>query len=92
MIVQSLIALRACMGSITIRQLDDELKERLRRRAALHGRSMEDEVRELLRTSLSNEDAEPENLAERIRSRFEPLGGVELDLPERESVPEPPAF
>lgn len=80
------------MGSITIRRLDDEIKERLRRRAASHGRSMEDEVREILRISLAKEDGEPGNLAERIRSRFEPLGGVELELPEREPAREPPRF
>ena len=78
------------MGSITIRRLDDDLKERLRRRAARHGRSMEDEVRELLRTTLAMEAAEPDNLAERIRARFAPLGGVDLKLPEREPVREPP--
>src|ERR1043166_7596720 len=37
------------MASITIRQLDDDLKKRLRLRAASHGRSMEDEVRTILR-------------------------------------------
>ena len=80
------------MASITIRRLDDDLKERLRQRAARHGRSMEDEVRELLRTSLAMETAEPVNLAERIRARFAPLGGVDLDLPAREPVREPPRF
>ncbi len=78
------------MASITIRRLDDDLKERLLQRAARHGRSMEDEVRELLRTSLAKETAEPVNLAERIRARFAPLGGVDLDLPAREPVREPP--
>jgi plasmid stability protein len=80
------------MGSITIRRLDDELKERLRRRAASHGRSMEDEVREMLRISLSREEGEAAILAERIQSRFGPLGGVELDLPKREPASEPPKF
>jgi len=80
------------MASITIRRLDDDLKERLRRRAARHGRSMEDEVRELLRTTLSREASEPDNLAERIQARFRALGGVDLELPGRESVREPPAF
>lgn len=87
-----MIAQEIAMGSITIRRLDDELKERLRRRAASHGRSMEDEVREILRTSLARKEGDPENLAECIRSRFEPLGGVDLDQPERESVREAPAF
>ncbi|QOC22772.1 ribbon-helix-helix protein, CopG family [Wenzhouxiangella sp. AB-CW3] len=80
------------MGSITIRRLDDDLKERLRQRAARHGRSMEDEVREVLRTTLAMEAGEPDNLAKRIQARFAPLGGVELDLPERESTREPPEF
>lgn len=80
------------MASITIRRLDDDLKERLRRRAARHGRSMEDEMRELLRTTLAMEPDEPDNLAERIRARFKPLGGVDLNLPEREPVREPPRF
>ncbi|MEE4639393.1 MAG: Arc family DNA-binding protein [Wenzhouxiangella sp.] len=80
------------MGSITIRKLDDELKEQLRRRAARHGRSMEDEVRELLRTTLAMDSAEPDNLAERIRTRFAPFGGVNLTIPEREPTREPPAL
>lgn len=80
------------MGSITIRKIDNELKERLRRRAARHGRSMEDEVRELLRTSLAMDSGEPDNLAERIRARFAPFGGVDLTLPEREPAREPPAL
>jgi len=80
------------MASITIRRLDDDLKERLRQRAARHGRSMEDEVRELLRITLAADASEPDNLADRIRKRFQPLGGVELELPERQLVREPPAF
>ena len=80
------------MGSITIRRLDDDLKERLRQRAARHGRSMEDEVREVLRLSLATDASEPDNLAERIQARFASLGGVELDLPERDPTREPPGF
>ena len=49
------------MGSITIRQLDDELKAALRVRAAAHGRSMEDEVRTILRVAAAAE--EPSALA-----------------------------
>jgi len=80
------------MASITIRRLDDDLKERLRRRAARHGRSMEDEVRELLRLALVHERSDTGNLAARIRARFQPLGGVDLELPEREPAREPPGF
>ena len=79
------------MASITIRGLDDQLKVRLRVRAAQHGRSMEEEARELLRSALSEQPVPPRDLAERIRSRFAPLGGVELSLPPRD-VTRPPAF
>ncbi|MEA2988651.1 MAG: phosphopantothenoylcysteine decarboxylase / phosphopantothenate---cysteine ligase, partial [Alphaproteobacteria bacterium] len=44
------------MASITIRQLDEELKQRLRLRAAAHGRSMEDEVRTILRGAAGGND------------------------------------
>jgi phosphopantothenoylcysteine decarboxylase / phosphopantothenate---cysteine ligase len=44
------------MASITIRQLDDKLKQRLRLRAARHGRSMEDEARTILREAATLED------------------------------------
>lgn len=77
------------MASITIRNLEDDLKRRLRIRAAEHGRSMEEEVREILRHVVT-ESAAPRNLAASIRSRVAPLGGVELDLPAREAMREPP--
>jgi plasmid stability protein len=80
------------MASITIRKLDDALKGRLRVRAARHGRSMEDEVRNILRTALAEIPSQPANLAEAIRRRFEPLGGVELKIPPRGKLREPPRF
>ena len=79
------------MASITIRNLDDEVKTRLRIRAASNGRSMEEEARTILRSAV-DERAEPRNLARAIRARFEPFGGVELELPAREPVREPPTF
>jgi antitoxin FitA len=79
------------MASITIRNLDDNLKHRLRIRAAEHGRSMEEEAREILRQAIGK-PAPPENLGEVIRRRFAALGGVELDLPPREPMPGPPRF
>ncbi|MEM9961810.1 MAG: plasmid stabilization protein [Pseudomonadota bacterium] len=79
------------MASITIRNLEDELKRRLRVRAAEHGRSMEEEVREILREAVAGA-APPRNLASAIRARVAPLGGVELVLPEREPMREPPNF
>ena len=79
------------MASVTIRNLDDGLKRRLRIRAAEHGRSMEEEVREILRQAIGK-PAAPENLGEVIHRRFAGLGGVDLDLPSREPMPEPPRF
>ena len=70
------------MASITIRQLEASTKTRLRMRAASHGRSMEQEAREILKVVLTTEKTGPSNLADSIRRRFQALGGVELpDLP-----------
>lgn len=78
------------MASITIRNLDDDLKQRLRIRAAKKGVSMEQEARNILQSSLVSDRPIAMNLAEAIRSRFTPLGGVELKIPPREPMPEPP--
>jgi len=80
------------MASITIRNLEEPLKARLRIRAAVHGRSMEDEARDILRNELNREPVQPANLASAIRARFEPLGGIELPEVPREKMREPPAF
>lgn len=78
------------MPSITIRKLDERTKARLRLRAARHNRSMEDEARTILRAALAAEPSRPRNLAEAIRLRFKALGGVNLPLPPREPIREPP--
>lgn len=78
------------MASMTIRNLDEPLKARLRIRAAQHGRSMEDEARDILRTALSMEAESGQSLVDAIRGRIEPLGGVELELPLREAIRPPP--
>jgi antitoxin FitA len=79
------------MATITIRNLDESVKRKLQVRAALNGRSMEAEARELLsemaqkppKISEINE-VEPEyGLGTAIHKRFAALGGVELVLPER---------
>lgn len=80
------------MGSITIRNLDEGLKARLRVQAAIHGRSMEDEARDILRTALSVEPAEPRHLASAIHALFQPLGGLELPELPRDPIRPPPAF
>ena len=77
--------------SITIRNLPAGLKDRLRVRAAEHGHSMEAEVRGILQTVLSSPPPSPErNLYERVRARFAPIGGVDLELPPREPARDPP--
>ncbi len=80
------------MATMTIRNLDAALKERLRVRAAQHGHSMEAEVRDILQDTLNEPERPAINLYQRIRSRFAPLGGIDLDLPPREPAREPPRF
>lgn len=81
------------MSSITIRKLDDRLKQKLRVRAAENGRSMEEEVRVILRVELNREPAAPaKNLGTAIHELFKPFGGVQLDIPSREQMREPPHF
>ena len=79
------------MASLTIRNLDDALKRRLRLRAAGHGRSMEEEVRDILRLTVGASPA-PVDLGRSIRARFAALGGVELDLDARGPMRPPPTF
>ena len=79
------------MASITIRNLDDDVKARLRVRAAENHRSMEEEARLILRDAVGRKPS-TENLAEAIRARIAPLGGVDLELPPREPGREPPTF
>jgi plasmid stability protein len=77
---------------LTIRNVDAALKERLRVRAARNGRSMEAELRHLLAQILAADGSREANLAEAIRRRFAPLGGVELEPHPMVSVGEPPSF
>lgn len=74
------------MAAITVRNLDDKVKHRLRVRAARHGRSMEAEARAILVEAVGADEDEP-NLLERLHERFAELGGVELDIPPRSSRP-----
>lgn len=79
------------MASMTIRNIDDGLKRRLRIRAASHGRSMEDEARDILRSALATNET-PRNLVQSIRARLAPSGGVELDIPVRKAIRDAPDF
>jgi len=70
------------MAAVSVRDLDDDVKERLRTRAAGNGRSMEAEIRAILVAAV-NEPTESEGLLTVILDRFGALDGVELDLPPR---------
>jgi antitoxin FitA len=79
------------MASLTIRNLDNNLKAQLRLRAARHGRSMEAEVRTILAQTL-NTSANEQNLAAAIHRRFESLDLESLPIPPRQAVRNPPEF
>ena len=77
------------MASITIRNLDDHIKQRLRVRAAENGRSMEEEVRDILRRA-TEKSTPPRDLAAAISARAASADRIDLDLPSREAMREPP--
>lgn len=74
------------MAAVSIRDLDDGVRERLRVRAAKNGRSMEAEMRAILTAAATDQPAGP-SLLHALRDRFAELGGVELDLPPRSTPP-----
>ena len=80
------------MASITVRNLDDDLKRRLRIRAAINDRSMEQEAREILKAALAAEAGPTKNLGTAIHELFAPYGGVELDIPPRDPKRDLPTF
>jgi len=85
-------AIIADMAALTIRQMDQKTKTRLRVRAAHHGRSMEEEAREILRSALTTSSPTKGNLAEAIRRRFASFGGIKISLPQRDAVRKAPGF
>jgi antitoxin FitA len=74
------------VSAVSIRNLDDRVKERLRVRAARHGRSMEAEMRAILTDAVS-EPGEGGGLFQALHDRFAALGGVDLDIPKRGTRP-----
>ena len=80
------------LAILTIRNLDDAVRDRLRQRAAEHGHSMEEEVRQILRqvVKLADTTATSERLGSRIHNDFARLGGAELELPSRSDTPAAP--
>ena len=80
------------MAQIVVRQLEDQVKARLQRRAYRHGRSMEAEVRDILRAAAKNDGRPAGGLGSRIADRFRGHG-LESDLPEiRGQSPNPAEF
>jgi antitoxin FitA len=77
------------MASLTIRNLDESLKAKLRLQSAQHGCSMEAEVRNILRQVLLPSSA-PADFASRVNQRFAGLDADTLSIPERQTVRTPP--
>lgn len=73
------------MASLTIRNFDDDLKQRLRLQAARHGASMEQEVRDILRRAVEAPTGGAE-FAEKIRQRFAGLDAEALPIPARRAA------
>jgi plasmid stability protein len=80
------------LASITVPNLNEGLERLLRNRAAENGRSMEQEARDILRAALDEDAAPVRNLGTAIHELFRPLGGVDLEIPPREPMREPPQF
>ncbi|MCF8710435.1 FitA-like ribbon-helix-helix domain-containing protein [Rhizorhapis sp. SPR117] len=77
------------MASMTIRNIDEAIKSRLRVRAAQHGRSMEDEARDILRAALSTNPGRATHLVDRIRARVARVGGIDLPDVTRDPMRDP---
>lgn len=79
------------MASLTIRNIEESLKAKLRMRAARHGRSMEEEARQLLRQGLMTPQPST-GLGSRVSQRFQESGGIDLLDPKRSRPRRPPTF
>ena len=69
------------MAQLLVRNLDDDIKSKLQQRARRHGRSTEEEVREILRNAVWNDTQKTEPLGRRLRALFGEIG-LEEDIPE----------
>lgn len=80
------------MAQFVVRKLEDDVKARLKRRAQRHGRSVEEEVRRILRDAVKAEYRPARKLGSRIAARFRKIG-LMADLPElRGQAPRLPDF
>jgi plasmid stability protein len=80
------------LSSLTVRNLDESVKNSLRVRAARHGWSMEQEVRQILQKIVAPEQAAQVSFAERVNSRFSGLQVESLPIPARQIARTPPAI
>ena len=80
------------MATLTIRNLDDAIRDKLRLRAAQRGHSMEAEARAILEKAIKQSHPRPGDVMRRMHTRFAELSGVELELPERKAQREPIRF
>ena len=80
------------MASITIRNVDENVKIRLRKMAAAHGNSMQEELRLILTSATAQEAAQTRGLGTALNEAFKAVGGVDLDLPPREPMRKLPDF
>lgn len=80
------------MAQLVVRNLEDEVKARLQRRASRFGRSMEEEVRDILRNAVLDEAGEGDPLGSKLARRFAGLG-LDQDVAElKGQAPRPPRF
>jgi plasmid stability protein len=78
------------MAQLVVRNLEDDVKAKLQRRARQYGRSTEEEVREILRDAVRTEPQQAEPLSQRLRALFRDIG-LEDDIPEWRGQPAEPA-
>jgi plasmid stability protein len=77
------------MAQVIVRNLDEAVKRKLQRRAARHGRSMEEEVRDILRNAVKDEGRHEEGLGTAIARRFKGIG-FDQEIPELRGFPAKP--
>jgi len=78
------------MAQLIVRNLDDTVKRKLQRRAARHGRSMEEEVRDILRDAVKDEGRPRKGLGTEIAELFKGIG-LDRPIPELRGYPVKPA-
>lgn len=80
------------MASVTVRNLDESVKKKLRLRAVRHGWSMEQEIRQILQQTVAPEQMAGESLAQRVHERFAGFNLAALPIPGRKPARRPPEF